>query len=223
MRTRIPLLLCAILLLFPRPSAAQLDNPAWGLTVGFSPLWQMPSEVLSGLFDADIVDLHGPELRLGVVRGTTFGGEWGISLVHKRFKKDSDVQLSGEHGRAIFVTEDAEMLGAEVHRFVVFGTISERVQVGINLALGVAKMRGIAEGRYSTAPPGSAEQTATVLTPEIFEFVGRELSWLPIGKLELGVGTIIGDRLKVRVSGGLNFPGYQIAGVTVSYLMGHDR
>jgi hypothetical protein len=222
-RKRILFFLWLLLFCWPRVSAAQLDNPTWGLTVSVVPLWSTPSSVMAEVFDADAVDLHGPELRLGVVRGTTLGGEWGISLVHKRFKKDSDVELSSEHGQAIFVTEDAEMIGGEVHRFFVFGSIAQRVQLGVNLALGAARIRGIAKGRYSTAPPGSAEQQATVLTPEIFEFVGRELVWMPIGKAEFGVATRVGDRLKVRVSSGLNFPGYQIVGVTVSYLMGHDR
>jgi hypothetical protein len=223
MRRRRQMLIVLSLLFVPRSAYAQLDNPSWGLTFGVSPLWKTSNEALSSLLDADVVDLHGPEFRVGVVRGTTYGGEWGLTLVHKRFKQDSDVQLTNDHGRAIFVTEDAEMLGTEIHRFFVAHTFARRVQLGVNLAGGVARMRGIADGHYTTAPPGSAAQRTTVLTPQIFEFVGRDVSWLPIGKAEFGISTLVGDRLKLRLSGGLNFPGYELVSVSVSFLMGHDR
>ena len=223
MRTRVLLLIATAVLLFPHHAAAQLDNPAWGLAGGFTPLWQVPTELISGLFDAQIVDLHGHELRVGVVRGTTLGGEWGVSLIHKRFKKDSEIELSSGRGRALFVTEDAEMLGMEVNRFFVPWTIARRAQLGINVGIGFAQMRGFAEGQYFAPTAGAAPQRTVVRTSELFEFVGREIRWMGIGKAELGVATLVGERLKVRVSGGLNFPGYQVASVSISYLMGHDR
>src|SRR3712207_8345135 len=42
------------------------------------------------------IDVTGREFRIGVVRGTTFGGEWGVALVHKRLDAQSSVTVDGD-------------------------------------------------------------------------------------------------------------------------------
>ncbi len=222
MTLRTSMLLLGLLLASPRPGLAQIDNTAWGLTGGFSPRWQVPAAI-EGSFDTSQVDITGREFRIGVVRGTTFGSEWGVSLVHKRLDKTSSVSVDGSDGVARFVTEDAELLGVEVHRFFPFGRIGERVQIGINLAGGLAQLRGFVRGEFDPLSPGAQSFTALVPTRDIFEYGGRTIDWLPLGKAELGVTTLIGDRAKVRISSGLNLPGYQLVNVSFSYLLGQDR
>jgi hypothetical protein len=43
---------------------------------------------------------------------------------------------------------------------------------------------------------------------------------VPLGRIEVAVGGIVAPGIKIRVSGGLNFPGYHVASVTVVYLLG---
>ena len=94
------------------------------------------------LFDATTIDVKGPEFRLGIVRGTTLGGEWGVSLIHKRLSKESTVAIEGTDDLLTVVADDAEMLGVEVHKFIPFARAGERVQVGLNLGGG---RRGLAQ------------------------------------------------------------------------------
>ena len=211
-----------VLATFPGAAAAQIDDPAWGITAAFAPQWQVPT-FLEGRFDVRTVDLTGREFRVGVVRGTTFGGEWGVSLVHKRLTEESAVTVQGTDGTARFVTEDAELLGVEVHRFFPFARLGERVQVGLNLAGGLAQIRGFVRGEYDPFSADADSFAATVPSHEIFQFTGRDVSWLPIAKAHLAVATLIGERAKVRVGAGLNLPGYELFNVSFSYLLGSDR
>ncbi len=206
------------LLLAPAPAAAQLDETSWGITAGVSPQWSMPGTLLAKLFDATTLDVKGPEFRLGVIRGTTLGGEWGISLVHKRLSKESTIAVEGSTDVLTVIADDAEMLGVEVHRFFPFARAG-RVQIGANLGGGIAQLRGFVTGTYiATTSAGF-----TLPFPDAFEVAGREIDWLPIGRAEIGAATLIGDRVKVRVSGGFNMPGFQIVSLTFSYLLGQDR
>jgi hypothetical protein len=222
MRLQTTAILFALLLGAPAAALAQIDQTAWGLTGGFSPQWKVPATI-GGVFDSHDIDVSGRELRVGVVRGTTFGGEWGISLVHKRPRRDAAVSVEASDGEARFVTEDAELLGVEAHRFFPFARVGKRVQVGLNLAGGVAQIRGFVRGQYQPFDAQAQSFSALVPARDIFEYAGRTVDWLPIAKVELGVATMLGDRAKVRVSGGLNLPGFQVVNVTFSYLLGQDR
>jgi hypothetical protein len=52
---------------------------------------------------------------------------------------------------------------------------------------------------------------------------GRQIDWAPVGRAELAVAALVGERLKVRVSGGFNMPGFQVVSLSFSYLLGQDR
>jgi hypothetical protein len=93
----------------------------------------------------------------------------------------------------------------------------------MNLAGGIAELRGFVRGDYDPVRSEAQRFTALVPTRAIFEYAGRDIDWLPLGKAELGVTTLIGERVKVRVSGGVNLPGFHIVNVGFSYLLGHDR
>ncbi|HEY3159669.1 MAG TPA: hypothetical protein VGJ78_11960 [Vicinamibacterales bacterium] len=214
----VALLALACALLVPRPAAAQIDDASWGVSGGFSPQWAVPGDWLAGLFDAKTIDVKGPEFRLGIVRGTTLGGEWGVSLIHKRLSKQSTVAVSGNNNLLTVVANDAEMLGVEAHRFIPFMRIN-KVQVGVNLGGGVAQLRGFVTGTYV----GTTSTDFTLPFPDALAVTGREIDWIPVGRAELAAATLVGERLKVRVSGGFNMPGLQVVSLSFSYLLGQDK
>ena len=214
---------CALLFLasvfaFPAPARAQIDDTSWGITAGVTPQWSVPGTALAGLFDASRLDVKGPEFRLGIVRGTTLGGEWGVSLVHKRLSKHSTLELESTGQVLTVVAEDAELLGVEAHRFFPLARPG-KVQVGLLLGGGIAQLRGFVTGAYV----GSTPTTFVIGFPEAFSVTGREIDWLPLARAELGVATPVGERLKVLVSGGFNMPGFQVVSVSLSYLLGQDK
>jgi hypothetical protein len=212
-------LVLACALLAPMPAAAQIDDPSWGVTAGFSPQWSIPGEWLAGVFDAKTINVKGPEFRLGIVRGTTLGGEWGVSLIHKRLSRESTVVVAGANDLLTVVADDAELLGVEVHRFFPFARAGDRVQVGVNLGGGIAQLRGFVTGTYV----GATSADFTLPFPDAFSVTNRHIDWMPLGRAELAVATLVGERLKVRVSGGFNMPGFQVVSLSFSYLLGQDR
>jgi len=220
MRFRYACLVAVVGLLgLPMSAAAQIDDTSWGITGGFSPQWSVPGGVLADLFDASDLDVKGPEFRLGVIRGTTLGGEWGISLIHKRLSRESTIAIEGSDSLVNVVADDAEMLGVEVHRFFPFGTIGNRVQLGVNLGGGIAQLRGFVTGAYVSA----TQANFTLPFSEAFEVTDREIDYLPIGRAEIAAAVLAGERLKIRFSGGFNMPGFQVFSVSFSYLLGQDQ
>ena len=214
----VAMLALACALLAPKPASAQIDDPSWGVTGGLSPQWAVPGDWLAGLFDAKTIDVKGPEFRLGIVRGTTMGGEWGVSLVHKRLSKQSTVAVAGRNDVLTVVASDAELLGVEAHRFIPFARMN-RVQVGVNLGGGIAQLRGFVSGTYV----GTTSTNFTLPFPDALAVTGREIDWIPVGRAELAAATLVGERLKVRVSGGFNMPGFQVVSLSFSYLLGQDK
>jgi hypothetical protein len=178
----------------------------------------MPGTVLADLFDASRVDVKGPEFRVGVIRGTTLGGEWGVSLIHKRLSKESTIAIEGSTDVLNVIADDAEMIGVEVHRFFPFARAG-RVQIGANLGGGIAQLRGFVTGVHL----GSVTSSFSLPFPEAFVVAGREIDWLPVGRAELGAAVLAGERLKIRVSGGFNMPGFHIISLSFSYLLGQDQ
>ena len=218
MTRSIILVFLAALFGLPAAARAQIDDTSWGITAGISPRWSMPGTLLAELFDATTLDVRGPEFRLGVIRGTTLGGEWGVSLIHKRLSKESTIEVEGSDDRLTVVADDAELIGVEVHRFFPFARAG-RVQIGANLGGGIAQLRGFVTGVYTA----NTTTSFTLPFPDAFAVTGREIDWLPVGRAEIGAAAMVGERLKLRVSGGFNMPGFQVVSLSFSYLLGQDR
>ena len=218
MRPSAILVFLACLVMLPARAHAQIDDTTWGITGGVSPQWSIPGDWLADLFDASTLDVKGPEFRVGVIRGTTNGGEWGVSLIHKRLSKESVFEIEGTNDTLTVVADDAEMIGVEVHRFFPFARAG-RVQIGVNLGGGIAQLRGFVSG----VQVGPTSTNFTLPFPEAFVVAGSEIDWLPLGRAEVGAATLIGERLKIRVSGGFNMPGFQVVSLSFSYLLGQDR
>ena len=206
------------LLMMPVRADAQIDDTSWGITGGVSPRWTIPGTLFADLFDASTLDVKGPEFRVGIIRGTTLGGEWGVSLIHKRLSKESTIEIEGSNDLLTVIADDAELIGVEVQRFFPFARAG-RVQIGVNLGGGIAQLRGFVTG----VQLGATSSSFSLPFPEAFVVAGREIDWLPLGRAELGAATIIGERLKIRVSGGFNMPGFQVISFSFSYLLGQDR
>jgi hypothetical protein len=235
----------AIVLLVPAKAPAQAsDEPTrWGVTASFIPVWNVPPGWKINI-TADQVNVDGFELTVGFVRGRDLGGDWGLSLVQKAFRRGSHI-VRGEgtpcYGQFGCVTErttiaarDTSLLGLELHRFFAFSTIKRRLEIGLNVAAGVAEVRGTAEKTrlypiVTTDPISTAitavtqgQETTAVSATQLFSF-GGDYKYSPLCKLQLGVGAMITRGLKVRMEAGLNLPGYQDASVTVVYFFGGRR
>ena len=210
-------------------AGAQDRRSHWGVSAGLAPRWTAASTWVERLYDAETMDWTGSDLRVGVVRGSDLGGDWGIALVRRSFDDgglyvDTRPAAGGsgdgsQPGR--YVTNGVTATGVEAHRFAPFGgAIRDRVQIGLEFGAGVAMLDGVADvvdresgGVVRSAPAGTA------LALRGFEKLGVD-GLAPIGRLELAVAAIPVWGMKVKVKGGLNFPGTQVFSVSVHYLFG---
>jgi hypothetical protein len=141
--------------------------------------------------------------------------------------------------------QDVLLNGIEVHKFIAFATIRQVAQIGLNLGGGYGWARGNVDTTSfqvnftCTLPPGapppfgpeapedpcsgatiSNESTVQTAAPSrdllrLFKSEG-----MPIGRVELAAGVMLGPRVKVRVAGGLNYPGTNVVSVTGVYFFG---
>ena len=207
------LLFCSV------PAQAQARRTYWGIGGGVAPKWEVPS-AFKTLFNADSLSFDGSEFRIGFVRGAILDGDWGVSFVHISVSDNSSVtRLSSACAGcgSFFTTSGASFTGVEIHRFVPFGTIKQRVQIGMNFAGGVAHLNGTAH-EVTVTGPGSVNQDVPAST--LFAPGGNEWKAVPLAKAEVAVGVILGPDLKIRASGGLDLPGYDRFNITVVYLFG---
>jgi hypothetical protein len=230
----------AIVLPLMSPHVSQAQPPAneshWGVSASVIPRWHFPRP-LGDIWDID-TDMRGTELRVGIVRGSDLGGDVGFSFVKKLVDDDSVVDLRQSScvqlpgGRvqcargAYHVTRDAAMTGLEAHLFMPFGRIADRVQIGGTFAAGIARIDGNAD-RYLEHLVIDGTNVGTVTDPlgrgpfkESLKQFPQDWKVAPIGRAELSVGVVVRPGMKLRVSGGLNFPGYNLVNVHIHYLFG---
>lgn len=211
----------------PHEAGAQDRRSHWGVTTGFTPNWTVPSN-FKILWDADAVDYEGSEFRVGFVRGSELGGDWGVSFVRKPVKDGSVIDktssFEGTRQGAIHVAEDVLLTGVEVHKFSPFVTIRNRVQVGLDYGGGVVVFDGTMETTafmvdFIQQPDGSVVpvQGASTVSETDAADLFRAIPF-SFGRLELAVAVIAAPGLKVKVKGGLNFPGTQTFSLSVNYL-----
>jgi len=217
--------IAAGLLMSPVAAQAQARRTYWGVSGSITPSWDVPSQFKT-LFNADDLTFTGSDLSIGFVRGSILEGDWGVSFVHRKVSDDSTVSRLKPAECATCGTSltmsGTTMTGVEIHRFAPFATIRQRAQIGINIAAGVASLDGTVHQRLVNVPRAGVIQTSTsdVSASTLFSLGGSNLSMIPIGKIELAVAGIVGPNLKVRASGGIDFPGYDKFSLTVVYLLG---
>jgi hypothetical protein len=180
-----------------------------------------------------VVDITGSEITVGVVRGSQLGGDWGVSFVRKPFKDGSGVVTNDEdcfQSRCFSSTEsnvfqDVKLTGVEFHWFWRIVNIKQRVQLGLNIAGGIANVSGQViqttdDFVVTNFNPQTGQITATPRrTVETHDAAEELVEKFPLGKLEAQGSIILAPGLKVKIAGGLNFPAYS-ARVGLVYLIG---
>ena len=228
-RSLVPVVLSTTImfLAIASPALAQSkpDDPSfWGVKASFVTGWEMSEDVkdLLGAEDDEIVNFSGDEFNIGIVRGSRLGGDWGVSFVRKPFDDGSGVTEVDEDcfnaaqticrpRTEVSSTKDMILNGVEVHWFIRFVNIKQRVQLGLNLAGGIAWPSGqVVVTNTSFQPTGFNQNGPTGFIPvqevETRESKDEFLPYWPLGKVE-GMGSLIlAPKFKLQAAYGLNFP-----------------
>lgn len=214
-------LLVLILLGVSTPAVAQdEDRSRWGVSFTATPSWNylqlIPKTFGKIAGETPTVDVHGSEFTVGFVRGSDNGGDWGVSLVKRSIADDSYIR-PGFPNSSPRMFRDSSITGVEVHKYSPYLRI-RWVQVGLTTAIGVGKIAGTTETEVVDihGEPQIAPGTAADALNELIHLGDRQIT--PIGRVELTAGIRATDRLKVKVGGGLSFPGKAVFRVGVNYL-----
>jgi hypothetical protein len=154
-----------------------------------------------------------------------------VSFVRKRFKhsvvtaQDTDCFYVAAQNTCVEVPygtshslEASTVTGVEYQSFRPFTTIKNRAQIGLTWGAGVGKVEGTAKGLQFSADGTTPDARPT---KDIFPVVvGYPLPVTPIVRAELSAAVLVAPRLKVRASGGFNFPGYELFNLSVVYFFG---
>jgi hypothetical protein len=228
------LLTAMFLLCLPGASAAQ-DASHWGVVGSVTPQWKVPTQ-LETLFDGT-VDIKGTDFSVGIARGRSLSGDWGVSFIRKKFKDGSLIEGIEEDCTSFsngcfrdgesYTTRGVAINGLEVHKFIPFVRIRDRVQIGMNVAGGFGKFTGMLDKREFSAepvtfPPGggrpTGRQTESSSTEPARELI--DIPVFPIFKLQASVAVIASPAFKLRFQGGIDLPGYEFVSVAAVYLIG---
>ena len=220
--------------LLPSPALAQSDRPSWGVTFSYVPEWKPLSDLAPLFFGVEEMDAKGSEFRIGAVRGRQNGGDWSVTFVRTKFKTGSvfdDTETAdsvpGIFGESYVTHDDVVITGVRYEKFVPFLNIKNRAQIGMTFGAGVGKISGTVDRHvfdpvYGFLPSGGApiliRQDETVDTIDVEDFLDR--TTVPLGNVEFAAAFMVAPGLKVRATGGFNFPNTQVFQLTVNYLFG---
>jgi hypothetical protein len=229
-----------LLLLAPTEVFAQSH---WGVGVSASPAWKITARAKELLADEDeTINIEGSEVAIGFVRGSTLGGDIGVSYVRKPWKDglgfsadSTDCFSPGTNqpqiclrNREQTLFQDVMLNGVEFNWFYAprFGRIKNRAQIGLNIGGGIAKFSGSVrrvedrdEPVFTPGPGGGVFQIFNRHEEETIPVEDELLSVFPLFKIELMGAVIATPAVKIKVAGGLNFPGagFRVLGI---YLFG---
>jgi hypothetical protein len=223
---------------FVMPSIASAqDNPSlWGVRVSFTPGWEISDTFGKMFFDPeDNGVMKGTEFSIGFVRGSVRGGDWGVSFTRKPFdnasgtnRLDQDcfnqAQTICQPNHEVIRFQDVYLNAFEVHWFARLVNIGSRAQIGLNVGGGLGIMKGnIVTVTDRSEPTGFNQNGPTGFRPVHEEEVALAkdelLPYFPLGKVEVEGAVIVAPGLKVKIAGGMNFPGTSVR-VAAVYLFG---
>ncbi|MEQ1869304.1 MAG: hypothetical protein ABL961_04715 [Vicinamibacterales bacterium] len=157
-RPRIGIVVVAVVsvsTLTSRPVLAQSSKDShWGLGASFTPTWTSRDDFREKIFSLEGEgSVEGTAFTIGVVRGSTAGGDWGVSFVKKPIKDGSGSVLTQKDQfcanactttttTETRATQSAFLQGVEFHWSKPFVTIKKRAQIGLNVGGGVAMPKG---------------------------------------------------------------------------------
>jgi len=242
---RLKLLCVSALVVFQVVTAgsaeAQSATPRWGVTGTFVPTWNVLSDLKIMWNDAQSIDYKGSEFRIGLLRGSDLGGDWSVTYLQKNVKQESIIDATETFDAfgtgvpvrqgSLYLIEPAnqpvKIRGIEGQRFSPLATIKNRAQIGLVFGGGIGWYQGtMTEHAFdvetSFGPPPNFGPTVTQ-TETITEVQAKDvyvLEFVPFGRIEVAAAAILAPGLKVRVSGGFNFPATQVFSITVNYLFG---
>jgi hypothetical protein len=223
-------------LVLPKPLFAQPGPSSWGVVVSVTPNWKVADRT-KYFFGGGEVTMDGSEFTIGLARGRTLSGDWGVSYLRMKVNdgstvSDTEVQCETfSNGCFTFgekrITRGVVLSGLKVHKFISFATIKQRVQIGLNLAAGVGTLKGEVETHEYSADfvsfnpqtgRASGRQTETVsIEPAGALFFSK---WVPVGDLQGAVAVIVAGGLKVRAASGIGWPGDHLFTLSGVYLFG---
>jgi hypothetical protein len=212
MNVRSTLLALSGVLAVAVPAAAQdlaTPRPAprawhWGVTASMAP-WQ-DGDRFKILYEAQGLDFSGNEFRIGIARGGPRRGDWAITYVRKTIAEGSTFVTAIGHRYRL--GPQAVVKGFMAEQFAPIATIAGRTQIGIVLAAGAGQVTGTA----TLASNGAENNLRDVLT--IF---ARPQPFHPLGRAEIAAAVMAAPGVKVRFSGGFDWPGSTRLSVTGMY------
>ncbi len=206
----------------------------WGIHFSSAPSWTITDQMKNVILDdGSTGTIKGKEFTIGFVRGSTYGGDFGVSYVRKPWTDGSGETKAPKQNCITStncattiestLTQGAFLSGVEVHWSPSFVTIKKRFQIGLNVGGGIGAMHGqvikTTTGTEFQFPPGKPPVLVPVNTQETLQAKDELLPYFPFFKLEAAGSLILTPAFKVRVTGGVNFPAYT-AGITLVYLIG---
>lgn len=226
-------LVSLVICLLPSSLFAQ---SSWGVVVSGTPSWKVPDRN-KFYFDADENTVAGSEFTIGIARGQTLKGDWGISFTRMPIKDGSSLTSltvdCATFSNGCFtsgstqLTRSVVLNGVKVSKFISFGTIKQRVQIGLNIAGGVGKFAGDLEthnysAEFGTFNPQTGKPTGRQLDNVTTESASTLFAseWAPIGDVQGAVSFILAPGVKVRAASGIGWPGDHTFTLTGVYLFG---
>jgi hypothetical protein len=182
----------------------------WGLMASFAP-WTA-NDRFKVLYDARKLDFSGKEVRVGVTKGGALRGEFAFLYVRKRIDEGSTLQ--DIRRRDFAIGPNTYVTGLMAEQFAPFGSIKRRVQIGMVIAAGAGFASGTAYG---------LTEGTTLEAKQVLRVFAKPRRFQPLARAELAVAVNAAPGMKIRFSGGFNWPGSSQFGVTAMYFFGDKR
>lgn len=210
----------------------------WGVVFSATPGWYVPTAITNQ--SGGGATIAGTQFAIGFVHGRSTSGDWGVTFVHEPVKDGSngystDTSCGFANGPiaggcfntgGAAVTQGVAMNGVQIHKFIPFGLIKGRVQLGIELAGGVGKLSGTLQKTSSDIKgvqtnTKTGQQSALLVTTVTTEDVTAELpGTVPLGHLTFVAAAILTPAIKVRWETGMLMPGSTFSTVVATFLFG---